>query len=125
MKIKVYDESLELEGDIELTLDLIIKYYFYKKYHKDFEELNYYLEENAKKFVKDLEYKWSHNLLDEYSLINSIDLKRFILEKCYKDIHFEEQYSSLYDEITSEEYLQLVESFNRLYNIDIEKEDLN
>lgn len=122
MMLYIKDDETKLTGKIEFTLDLIIKYYFFKHYHKDYCILNYYLEDNAKEFVKDIEYKYWHNQIDEYALTHSYDFTDFLLERCHDDIKWPEEEKSYFDEITQEEYVMLSNYYDELYNINIDDE---
>ena len=122
MMVHVYDDDLQLEGKIELSLGLITKYYYYKKYHKKYDILNYYLEDGGKELVRDIEDRWLHNKIDEIGLSHSEDFKRFILEFCHDEISFPEKYTTWYDEITMEEYINLSNQIDEMYNITLDDE---
>ena len=83
---------------IDATLQDIVEYLFEQEYHKKYNELSWYLEDNAKEFVRDIEDKWMHNQIDEYALSNDPSFKRYLIKKykdeierdCYRKVDIEE-----------------------------------
>lgn len=55
---------------IEENLQDIIEYTYEKHFYKKYNYLNYYLEEGARKFIKDIEDSYWSNKLDTYELYN-------------------------------------------------------
>lgn len=84
----------------------IIEYKFSEKYNIDYNYTTWYLEEGAKEFVKDLEYKWWHNQLDTTELY-SFDYK-FV--NWLKDKYYNEAYEEALNHCTytvNSDYVQM------------------
>ena len=65
------------------SLQDIIEYKFQDKYGKPYDEHNWYLEDGAESFVKDLTNKWWENSFNTFELYHDIDFKDWLLNKYY------------------------------------------
>lgn len=65
------------------SLQDIIEYKFQDKYGKPYDEHNWYLEDEAESFVKDITNKWWENSFNTFELYHDIDFKDWLLNKYY------------------------------------------
>ena len=86
--------SDEFYVEVEPTLQDIVAYLFEKEYHKYYNELSWYLEPNAREFVKNIEMLYMKNQLDETSLSREMINSSFLKDK----------YRYLAEEYLEEEY---------------------
>lgn len=98
----VFESGYRIRKDLEENLDDIIKYLFHQKYDKDYDELNWFLEENARSFVKDVEDKWLANKLDTSEMYKDNYIYRLHAEDVALDLYFNK--GGYYDEEDDEYY---------------------
>lgn len=79
-----YDDVCDY--DIDVSMQDIIEYFYYKKYNKHYDYLGWYLEEGAKEFVKSIEDDWLHNRIDEFELANDKEFREFLKSKYEYDV---------------------------------------
>lgn len=65
----------------------ICEYFFEEKYDKKFNETSWYLEPNAKDFIKAIEDKWLANRIDEIALYSKREFKEFLISKYRSNIN--------------------------------------
>lgn len=63
------------------NLQDIIEYLYKLTFHKDYGPLNWYLEDGAKEFVKQLEKDWWSNKLDTFTLYEDFHFKDWLTER--------------------------------------------
>lgn len=66
---------------IEVDLQEILEYFYYKRYNKFYNPLSWYLEDNAKEFVKSIEDDWFHNRLNDIELSQNKDFISYLKRK--------------------------------------------
>lgn len=84
-KLQSYSDSKSI--GIWENLQDIFEYLFEKEYNVKYNDLNWFLEPNARLFYKDLEDMWIHNTLDTSSLYTPYsDFKEYMMRKYSKDV---------------------------------------
>lgn len=95
MTKSIYYEFL-MDNDVFVTYDYlvedklqdIIEYKYEQKFGKKYNELSWYLETGATKFVNEIEEEWFHNRIDTTKLYN-MDFEFYEwLKNKYSDIAF-------------------------------------
>lgn len=66
---------------IDVDLQEILEYLYYKRYNKFYNPLSWYLEDNAKEFVKSIEDDWFHNRLNDIELSQNKDFISYLKHK--------------------------------------------
>ena len=95
------NESFDYTHWVDITCQDIVEYLFKEKYRKEYNPLSWYLEDGAREFVKDIEDSWLRNEIDEYGMLQDLDLRDFLKEKYEEDVEdavIEEHWNYLYDE---------------------------
>ena len=87
---------------VDTTLQDYVEYFFKQEYRKEYNPLAWYLEDNAREFVKDIENKWMHNELDEMSLSNDVSFRKFLKKKYKHDIEREYLSEHTFEELKDE-----------------------
>lgn len=65
----------------------ICEYFFEEKYNKKFNDTSWYLETDAKEFIKDIEDKWFLNRINEEALYSKREFKNFLISKYRSNIN--------------------------------------
>jgi hypothetical protein len=88
----------------------VCEYFFEEKYNKKFNETSWYLETDAKEFIKAIEDKWFLNLIDEAALYSKRDFKNFLISKYRSSINSLINNAILKEDLVPEDYY--IENFD-------------
>ena len=112
-----YNDKISYEDTFDLNVNVDFEemrdYLFFKKYNKPFSATSWYLEDNAREFIKELEERYFYNKLE----IDDVeDFKNYIKEK-YKlyvenKVERDDKYKTIIQELYQEINDEQVELFD-------------
>lgn len=85
----VYNEEYRILKYLEEDIEDIKKFMFFKKYNKHYNDMNWYLEEGAKEFIKQVEDDWLANKLDTDAIYKDSYIYEMYAKNVAKDLHFQ------------------------------------
>ena len=98
----VFESGYRIQKSLLEDLEDIKRYFYERKYSRDYDSLGRYLEPGSAEFLKDIEDKWLHNKLDTDSIYKEKDIYMYHANKIAIDMYF--QQSAEYDDEENEDY---------------------
>lgn len=102
----VFCSGYRIIKDLYEDLEDIKRYFYERKYSRDYDSLGRYLEEGSAELLKDIEDKWLHNKLDTDSIYKEKDIYMYHANKIGLDLYFSQdsEYHAEDDEYYYDDY---------------------
>lgn len=94
----VFESGCRIRKDLLEDLEDIKRYFYEKKYSREYDSLGRYLEPGSVEFLKDIEDKWLHNKLDTDKIYKEKDIYLYHANKLAEDLYFQQDEDEYYDD---------------------------
>lgn len=85
----VFNNEYRILKHLDEDIRDIRKYMFFKKYNKHYNDMNWYLEDDAKEYLKSVEDAWLANKLDTDAIYKDSYIYEMYAEKVAEDLEFQ------------------------------------
>lgn len=87
----ILDSGLRIQKDLFEDLEDIKRYFYNKKYSKCYDNLNWYLEDGAIEYMKEIENNWMHNKIDTNEIYKDEYIYNYHAHKIVEDLNFQSE----------------------------------